>query len=87
MQRRTGILGGNDSTFLTRKAMLDRHIRHRPRIYFGPRWQCRCGGAHRVLWRRRWHCPNCGRWITDNAVDARAKRLGEDPRNNKEQQQ
>lgn len=29
----------------------------------GLRNQCRCGGTKYVLWRKRYHCIRCGRFI------------------------
>ncbi len=58
----TGWLGG-DISIAERRVLLERYIRSLPSHDFGARAQCRCGGTTRALWRKRWHCTICGRWV------------------------
>ena len=81
MIRPTGILGGAQANHHERRAAVEKLLANRPVVDFGLRWQCRCGGIRRVLWRRRWCCPTCGRWIHDTTVDRRLDEIGgPDPR-------
>ena len=78
-RRPTGILGGPQSSWETRLPMIRKHLEHRPRVDFGPRWMCLCGQTVRVCWRRAWYCRRCGRWLHDDTVSKRATEVG-DPR-------
>ena len=84
MQRRgnpTGIMGGDRSSFDSRRPQIRRHIAPLPRVHFGSRFMCRCGGCARSLWRGRWYCRVCGRWVADWVFDLRMEEIGgPDPR-------
>lgn len=59
-----GYLGG-DVSMGVKQELIKKHLKpieHRA-VDKGPRGQCRCGGLKYVLWRRRWYCIVCGRWV------------------------
>lgn len=58
----TGYLGGDVSTDV-RYRMRDRYIAPLDGVDMGPRRQCGCGGTVYAMWRGRWYCKRCARWV------------------------
>lgn len=58
----SGYLGG-DVAMSVRHAMRDRYIAPLEGVDCGMENQCRCGGTIYALWRKRWHCKVCARWV------------------------
>ncbi len=58
----TGILGG-DVSMGKRFRLRNKYLASRTGVDLGYRRQCRCGGTIYTLWRRRWYCVACGRWV------------------------
>lgn len=59
-----GYLGG-DVSMARRYELRDRYLVPLPASDLGLRNQCRCGQTHYALWRKRWYCVRCARWIKE----------------------
>lgn len=65
--RPTGALGG-DVSMRERYKLRDRYIVPLSAVDLTWRHQCRCGSTIYSLWRGRYYCRTCARWIRADIV-------------------
>jgi len=59
----TGYLGGWQTSWEQRHALIQKHLAGRPTVDLGLRAQCRCGETeYTVKWGRH-YCIRCGRFV------------------------
>jgi hypothetical protein len=76
--RNAGMLGG-DVSMERRHKMRDRYIAPLQGVDRGLEDQCFCGGTIYAVWRRRWYCKRCARWVRHFPSDDRRASLPTPP--------
>lgn len=78
--RVSGYVGGRSPNWYERQAALKRNVHPLPAVDLGWQHQCRCGETTYTLWRKKWVCRKCGRWVLAARiaeVDAERKSIGQ----------